>query len=202
MLPVGCQSDIVVPGLAASSLSSVLLILLCLQSKIGLVKPMVIRHSVTGEKTMRCTACREKVSANAKICPHCGKNVPSSYTARDWVFAAIFGLIFFVLLRTCEPTEEEKATDAAQTADDRRQGLHCLSGWDGSHRAFKQDMERRMKDPDSFEHITTRVTPVRDGVHFAFMKYRAKNSFGGYMVGTAKATYRNDNCKHTIVSIE
>ena len=36
----------------------------------------------------------------------------------------------------------------------------------------------------------------------AFMKYRAKNSFGGYMVGTASATYRNDNCKHTIVSIE
>lgn len=59
-----------------------------------------------------------------------------------------------------------------------------------------------MKDPDSFEHISTRVTAVQNGQHIAIMSYRSKNSFGGYVVATAKATYRNHNCNHTILSIE
>ena len=60
-----------------------------------------------------------------------------------------------------------------------------------------------MRDPDSFEHIETRITPVSDkGTHQLVMKYRAKNGFGGITVGSAIATIDNASCKATITSIE
>ena len=60
-----------------------------------------------------------------------------------------------------------------------------------------------MKDPDSFEHIETKITPVKDdGTHVLFMKYRAKNRFGGYNIGNATAIINNANCDATLVSIE
>ena len=96
--------------------------------------------------------------------------------------------------------EEVKA--AAKKAEDKKKGFHCLSSWDGSHSAFKREVKSQMRDPDSFEHIKTRVTPVSDGTHTAIMEYRARNGFGGMTIGQAIATYRNSSCGHTVISIE
>lgn len=105
--------------------------------------------------------------------------------------------------RRDEERQREQAAEARAVEEERTAGFHCLSSWDGSHRNFKQDVERRMREPDSFEHIETRVTPVSaNGTHTIMMKYRARNGFGGMNVGTAIGTYSNANCQHTIVSVE
>jgi len=62
----------------------------------------------------------------------------------------------------------------------------CLSGWDGSCPPLVDYLKKNLKDPDSYEHIETGFWNMGD--HAVVMtKYRAKNSFGGYMVGYIKA---------------
>lgn len=62
-----------------------------------------------------------------------------------------------------------------------------FSGWDGAHRAVEDAIVERLKDPDSYEHIETRYRD--DGTTlFVVTRYRAKNSFGGYVVNRATAT--------------
>ena len=90
---------------------------------------------------------------------------------------------------------ERERVAAEREAERRRKGFHCLRDWDGSHRGITRYLERNLKDPDSYEHIETRVMPVNDnGLHFLITQYRAKNSFGGYVVDTISAMYRNSDC--------
>lgn len=101
---------------------------------------------------------------------------------------------------------EELAKQEAQLAakkEETRKGFHCLSAWDGSHSNFKRDVKSKMRDPDSFEHISTRVAPISDaGTHAILMEYRARNGFGGMNVGTAGGVYQNSNCSHTVISVD
>lgn len=100
--------------------------------------------------------------------------------------------------------EAERIAGEQQEADEeRRAGFHCLSPWDGSHREFRNAVRDKMRDPDSFEHVETRVTPVdEDGMHAIIMQYRARNGFGGMNVGTALGQYRNAGCGFVILTIE
>jgi len=95
------------------------------------------------------------------------------------------------------------AAKAKKVAEEKRKGFHCLSGWDGSHRDIVRATKKQLRDPKSFEHIETRVTPVKDFKHTLYMNYRAKNGFGGMAVGTVVATYSNASCNiFTIISID
>lgn len=59
----------------------------------------------------------------------------------------------------------------------------------------------QLRDPDSFEHIETRITPVDDdGQHLLFMRYRAANGFGGLNLEQLVATVENDDCSFQIFS--
>ena len=90
---------------------------------------------------------------------------------------------------------EEEAARKAERAERKEKGFHCLSPWDGSHYNFEDLLKRRLKDPDSYEHIETRVTRKgADGLHTLYMRYRAKNSFGGFVVDTATGKY-DAQCK-------
>lgn len=87
--------------------------------------------------------------------------------------------------------------------EDRRKGFHCLSKWDGSHAAFKQEILDQLRDPDSFDHVETRVTPVGgNGRHQLYMDYRAKNGFGGMNFGTAKGYYDHETCEHVVLTLD
>ena len=97
---------------------------------------------------------------------------------------------------------EEARLETVRKKEERRKGFHCLSGWDGSHRAFKAAVKRHLRDPDSFEHIETRVTPAdENGEHRIWMTYRARNGFGGMNVAVATGTYLRHNCNHVLHSI-
>jgi hypothetical protein len=45
----------------------------------------------------------------------------------------------------------------------------------------------RLRDPSSFEHIDTVISPVDDGDHKVVMTYRANNGFGGKTAERAEA---------------
>lgn len=104
---------------------------------------------------------------------------------------------------TPEERRVREANERLEAAEDKMKGFHCLSNWDGSHSAFRDAVQDRMRDPDSFEHMETRVTPVSaEGTHTIFMKYRARNGFGGMNVGTAVGTYKNSDCSFTLIAVE
>lgn len=106
--------------------------------------------------------------------------------------------------RAAERAEQERlAEEARQEQELRRKGFHCLSGWDGSHTTFKRAVREAMRNPSSFEHVETRITPVdENGQHTLIMTYRAENGFGGMNVGEARAIIQNDTCNATILTIE
>ena len=93
----------------------------------------------------------------------------------------------------------EKAREAERVAQAEAQkklkGFHCLSSWDGSHTNLKRLVERNMRNPDSFDHVETRITPVNASLeHTVIMTYRGQNGFGGMSVETVKAVIDNSNC--------
>ena len=57
------------------------------------------------------------------------------------------------------------------------------SSYDGSVRQVKTYLKRNLKDPDSFEAIEwSPLNKQSNGGYSVRCKYRAKNSFGGYVV--------------------
>jgi hypothetical protein len=57
------------------------------------------------------------------------------------------------------------------------------SSWDGSVFHVKQYLKKNLKDPDSYEGIEwSPVQKLSDGTFSVRHKYRAKNSFGGFVV--------------------
>lgn len=101
--------------------------------------------------------------------------------------------------------KEQEAADKQAKADaaaaEKEKGFHCLSAWDGSNRSTETQVKAMMRNPDSFEHIETKIAPVKKGYHVLLMQYRAQNGFGGMNVATAVANVSNVSCDATIVSI-
>lgn len=89
---------------------------------------------------------------------------------------------------------EENAAQAAAELENKRKGFHCLSSWSGTHRDVVRMVERQLNDPDSFKHDETLVAPVENGRHGFVMRYRAKNGFGGVVVGNATGSYGHTDC--------
>ena len=97
-------------------------------------------------------------------------------------------------------SSESDSETSATAVEDRRKGFHCLSSWDGSHRELADAVKVSLRDPRSFEHSETRITPVdADGNHTLMMEYRARNGFGGMNVGQVAATVKNSDCSFQII---
>lgn len=80
----------------------------------------------------------------------------------------------------------QKASDDAAYQDSVRTGAVCEDGPNGLNTGFQLNVMRQLKDPDSFSHIGTVITPATEGGGYdALMRFRSKNSFGGYVVGAA-----------------
>jgi hypothetical protein len=175
---------------------------------------------------IKCKECGEKVSSKAKACPKCGAKPKKKTSFLTWFVLVLFLLIVGLpMIFSANMTPEEQAAYEAQRAEERaaseaerirdaellaqekaeeqRKGFHCLSSWDGSHTAVKQYVQERMRDPKSFDHVQTRITPVdQNGEHVLAMEYRAANGFGGLTIGIATAVIDNATCQATITSLE
>jgi hypothetical protein len=116
---------------------------------------------------------------------------------------SVFLAIIFGLLSMCSgpsKTPEQLKAEQAEKLEDQQKGFHCLSAWGGSNRSLVDQIKRQLRNPDSFEHDETRITPEKDGKHTAYMKYRARNGFGGMNVATAVAEVDHNTCEATIIS--
>ncbi len=157
---------------------------------------------------MKCPQCAEIIKKAAKVCKHCGhdlsgnaKKSDTKQTAQGCGILAVLGLVGVLLVSTCSGSEEERAAEEAKAADDRQKGFHCLSAWDGSHREVVNQVKAQLRDPSSFEHTETRISPVdEDGNHQLRMTYRARNGFGGMNVGQAVAAVRQSDCEATVIT--
>lgn len=157
-------------------------------------------------KLVSCKECGHQVAPSAKTCPGCGvKNPAPQEIGLGGVLFLL--LVFGVFYAMCSSGSEDggvsDARKAEERAERREKGFHCLSSWDGSHRDVVETVKENLRDPSSFEHIETRITPVNsDGKHELFMEYRANNAFGGKVGGFARATVENSNCDAVITNIE
>lgn len=100
-----------------------------------------------------------------------------------------------------EPKASPSAPPPKQVmSDEKRRGMHCLNSWDGSHWKMQNEIRRRLRNPDSFDHIETRIAPIdKAGNHSIFMTYRAQNGFGGMNVEQAFGVVDNAECElHTL----
>jgi len=119
------------------------------------------------------------------------------------MFYTSLTLLALLLVVIVYKGSDDSPTDAYQKEKDRIAGFHCLSSWDGSHRQLERDIKNRLKDPDSYEHIETSITPVNtQGTHTLYTSFRARNGFGGMTITNVVATVNNSDCTATIISME
>lgn len=168
---------------------------------------------------VECKKCRGMVADYAKTCPACGtqdpasksRNVAAQATANTVLTTMMtVGVIILVLFTayavfTDTPAEKraKEEAKAVKAATDKKAGFHCLNSWDGSHREVVRAVKNQLRDPSSFEHVQTRITPMSEsGEHRLTMTYRAKNGFGALTGGLVVATVRNATCSAQVLSIE
>lgn len=146
---------------------------------------------------IKCSECKQNISSNATACPHCGFAKPKR---KPMGLGTGIILVVFVAYIASVVTEDPLSTPATpmapkapKTAEEIRQDeiRAAFSAWDGSHRELERWIKKNIKDPRSYEHIETRFGMDGDTVIVA-TTYRAKNSFGGYVVNTATAKARID----------
>ncbi len=138
-------------------------------------------------------------------------------SAKRGFAGVLFVLIVGLLFLTSHLAERAKASAIEQEAADRiasaeasveastsrNQGFHCLSPIDGSHPAIVSAVKRGLRDPRSYEHIETQITPIdASGKHQLMMHYRAANGFGGMTDGVVTATVDPVTCKASVVDAE
>lgn len=182
----------------------------------------VARSEVSAQgKKKACPVCKHTVAVEKSICPNCGRRFDieelRAAARRQSPKGQAIGLGCLLLmvaavawgLHSCmseSPQEaaqrvaKEKAA-AAEAAEEHRKGFDCLNNWDGSNDSLVEQIKSNLRNPDSFQHIETKITPVNaQGQHMVIMEYRAQNGFGGMNVASALATVDPVTCRATIVS--
>jgi hypothetical protein len=91
--------------------------------------------------------------------------------------------------------DERRLAEIQKDAERREAGFHCLSDWNGSQSDVVRSVKANLRNPDSFEHIETRIAPKnKKGEHTLIMTYRAQNGFGGMNVEAVTGVLRNSDC--------
>lgn len=75
----------------------------------------------------------------------------------------------------------------------------CFSAWDGSHRGVVDVLMAGLRDPDSYEHISTRYGDDGENHISVRMNYRARNGFGGMNIGEVVARAHIDKCDEVVI---
>lgn len=73
-----------------------------------------------------------------------------------------------------------------------------FSSWDGSHTMLKQATRKRMKNPDSFEHVETKYYLLDTTSYRVIMEYRGTNSFNATVTNAIQVDFSVEN--HSLIS--
>ena len=139
-----------------------------------------------------CPECKKLMSDSAVSCPHCGykpspekiaeikkKNEQLNKELKSGCglgcLIVIIIIIIVGLVNFFYPSSSPNNSASQETV--------VNSSWDGSVDQVKSWLKGNLKDPDSLQFIEwSSVSKTNDGGFMVRVKYRAKNSFGGYVV--------------------
>lgn len=71
----------------------------------------------------------------------------------------------------------------------------------GEARNFAGLVKMRLRNPASFEHVSTRYSEARPGTLSATMTYRATNGFGAVDTAVAQGEVRMTDCAAKVISM-
>ncbi len=138
------------------------------------------------ENIINCSACKKEISKNAKSCPHCGEPIKiKKELSKEEKDMQKFGcgclllipscfFIFLVYAMVTGTTSTTQSSTSSKTVSN--------SAWDGSVYQVERYLKRYLKEPDSFQAIEWSPVQETDTGYIVRCKYRAKNSFGGYVI--------------------
>ena len=141
------------------------------------------KSSPAATKLIQCKDCGHEVSKNAQACPGCGSD---KYNAEDKGFdnaIAVVVLVFLVyFLYQCSTffSDDTPARTYSELSSAEKMANDKGKAWSGARTALKNSL----RDPESYEEITHRiiVNPKNQSEILVYLKYRAKNGFGGFRV--------------------
>lgn len=136
----------------------------------------------------KCKECGKEISTKAIKCPHCGAPVRRQFKLGCGSFILILiALGFMMSLFDSDPVKEGSSDKKASSTSIQSKPRETVSNsaWDGSVRQVERYLKDNLVDPGSFDDIEwSAVQKVDLPTHKYFVrcKYRAKNSFGGYVI--------------------
>jgi hypothetical protein len=144
---------------------------------------------------INCPDCTTRISETAGNCPQCGCQLTPENIAESKrkernglrVLIIIFGTSIFVVGLAFSgilpaPKSPSSAPSIAPSKEPPPEVV-TNSSWDGSVYQVESWLEKNVKDPDSLEFIEwSPVSKTKDGGFMVRAKFRAKNSFGGYVI--------------------
>lgn len=153
----------------------------CNQAESG--KGMAAKNPKLGS----CKVCGKEVSRTAKVCPHCGEAKPVKSGQMGCGSVVLFVVLALWLIGKFSPSPTEApAPPAADPPKPVRSGcveVVCNSAWDGSVSQVEEYLKATLKDPDSMKDVKWgKVTKTSIGDFRVWVQYRAKNSFGAYIL--------------------
>lgn len=140
-----------------------------------------------------CPECGAPISKKARACPSCGATVRRTNLLTK-LLAGLFGITLVIsIVAAIDDDEQAQATASAEAQRRAALSPEQRNAEDQAAQAAKAAAElrfqrahlaaitvkRSLKDPDSlkWEHIYT-----NDDASVVCLRYRAKNSFGGYVI--------------------
>ena len=133
-----------------------------------------------------CKECGKEISTKVSQCPNCGAPIKKeSWISFDGV--VFFVIMGFALLAVSLNAVPDRKTSTKKTRSSTYKPIETVynSAWDGSVHQVERFLKKTLKDPKSFDAIEwSPVKKVNLSTHKFIVrcKYRAKNSFGGYVI--------------------
>jgi len=165
-------------------------------------------------KSKICKFCGAEIPFNSDICPDCGESLQSKYRKLPFYLTMISIILIIVYIflvnnniisgrmpstiyssetPSSNYSSSRKISKKTTSKKSTSKQIVSNSGWDGSVYQVKSWLKSNLKDPSSLKFIEwSKVFRESNGEFSVRVKYRAKNSFGGYSVEN-KVFYLNSS---------
>jgi len=148
---------------------------------------------------VNCPQCGKELPDSDTFCKDCGKwastlNLENTYKpSLILVFGGGF-IVFLILLifiaaitgnmkeHGSVSAKKTRKSEVRQPTEKKERDVVYNSGWDASVYQVEDYLKQNLKDPESLECIEWSEVQKNDYGFMVRCKYRAKNSFGGYVV--------------------
>lgn len=108
-------------------------------------------------------------------------------------FLSAIAVCFFIFIAfgSGDDSDNKKNSDGTPKTERQIQLEKQFSSWDGSHNTMTNLIKKAMNDPDSYEHVETKYSDMKDYIIVRTV-YSGKNAFGGRVKNFVKAKFDNE----------